>query len=269
MLLCNRATILLLILLLTASFARSQSQYPFRKIYSLEKDDGTVYIVAENHGSMPFTALIQAELTNMRSAAALPVRLTVMPSEKTFVLATFKPTGAGTPAWRYTSRCLDGIYTGHLPDTSYVYRLPYRAAPDTLAPSRVRITNASNYFLYALKLPEKTPICAARAGTIVAIKQQSKNFRNTNDNLIFVQHDDGSYFSYENISKNSVVGQAGRRVAPGDVIGYFGGNKQNPVFWFGVFYPGDSTTMNVPVKLQVGRQVIRPQEGSISTRVLR
>jgi hypothetical protein len=268
MLLYYRSIVLLLIFLLNASFAKSQSQYPFRKIYSLEKADGTVYIVAENHGSMPFTAIIWAELTNMRSSAALPVRLAVMPSEKTFVLATFKPTGAGTPLWRYTSRCLDGIYTGHLPDTSYVYQLPYRPITDTLAPSRVRITNASNYFLYALKLPETTPICAARAGTIVAIKQQSKNFRNTNDNLIFVQHDDGSYFSYENISKNSVVGQAGRRVAPGDVIGYFGGNKQNPIFWFGVFYPGDSTTMNVPIKFQVGKRIIQPQEGTISTRVI-
>jgi murein DD-endopeptidase MepM/ murein hydrolase activator NlpD len=261
--LLNRSLILLLTILLFAGFAQGQSQYPFRKIYSLEKADGTVYIVAENHGSMPFTAIIRAELTNMSSSAALPVRLAVLPSERTFVLATFKPTGAGAPAWRYTSRCLDGIYTGHLPDTSYVYRLPYRLPADTIAPSRVRVTNASNYFLYALELPEQTPICAARAGTIVDVKQQGKNFRVTNKNLIYVQHDDGSYCSYENISQNSAVGQAGRQVAPGDVIGYFGGNKRNPVFWFSVFYPGDSLTMTVPVKFKVGKRIIRPREGAV------
>ncbi len=254
---------LLFFLLLCAGFAKGQSQHPFRKIYSLEKTDGTVYIVAENHGSMPFTATIRAKLTNMSSSVALPVRLTVLPSEKTFVLATFKPTGTGAPTWHYTSRLLDGIYTGHLPDTSYVYQLPYRLPALTPAPTRVSMTNQSNYFLYALKLPDKTPICAARAGTIVAVKQQEKNFRITNGNLIFVQHNDGSYFSYENISKNSVVGQVGRQVAPGDTIGYFGGNKQNPVFWFGVFYPGDSLTMTVPAKFQIGKQIIRPQIGTI------
>lgn len=153
MLLYYRPVLLLLTILLNAGFAKGQSQYPFRKIYPLEKADGTVYIVAENHGSMPFTAIIWAELTNMRSSAVLPVRLAVMPSEKTFVLATFKPTSAGTPLWRYTSRCSDGIYTGHLLDTSYVYQLPYRPITDTLAPSRVRITNASNYFLYVYASP--------------------------------------------------------------------------------------------------------------------
>ena len=260
----NLTTRLLVWLLFTAAEASAQNQYPFRRVYTMENADGSVYILADNHGTMPFTALIRAKLTHMRSSVPLPFRVTMLPGDKPYVLAIFIPDKTGTPSWNYTQSLLDGIYTGHLPDTSYVYRLPYQVLADTVLPNRARVSNASGYYLYAFGLPENTPICAARAGTIVAIKQKAKNFKDTNDNLIFVQHDDGSYSSYENISKNSVVGQAGRQVVPGDVIGYFGGNKKMSTFYFGVYYTGDSTTMTVPVKFQVSKRIIRPKEGKAS-----
>ncbi len=253
---------LVITVLLSVGFAKGQSQYPFRKVYSLEKADGTVYIVAENHGAMPFTTLVRAKLVNMRSSVPLPIRKVVSPSEKTFLLATFTPTLPTDYSYKYTYHNLDGVYTGHLPDTSYVYRLPYYASDGGALPRKatdkdVQIRAGTRY-LYKVQLPLHTPICAARPGTIVAVKQEAKNDKIINANLIFIMHDDGSYSSYENIGKRSVIGQVGRLVTTGDTIGYFEGNKRNPYFWFGVQYPADSLTTTVPVIFRVGQRLMRP-----------
>jgi hypothetical protein len=263
----DRIILLIFLCLLSNVISNGQSRTSSRRVYHLEKDDGSIYILADNQDTMPFTTLIRAKLVNMSSNVLLPLRLVVMPNEKTFVLAIFRPTGKGIYSWHYTSRSLPGIYTGHLPDTSYAYHLPYHPIADTIIPSRAKIKNSNNYFLYAFNLQKNTPICAARAGKVVAIEQQKKNSRISNANLVFVQHDDGSYASYENISRNSVIVQTGHQVAPGDIIGYFGENKRNTIFWFGVHYPSDSLSMTVPVKFQVNKKLIYPQEGAYSISV--
>lgn len=261
----KRIILLTLLLLLNTLIANCQSQTSTRsRVYYLEKADGSIYILADNYDTMPFTTLIRAKLVNMSSNVPLPLRLVVTPSEKTFVLAVFQPTGKGIPSWRYTYHSLPGIYTGHLPDTSYAYQLPYHPIADTIIPSKGKIKNSDSYFLYAFNLQKNTPICAARAGKVVAIEQQSRNSRVSNANLVFVQHDDGSYASYENVNKNSVIVQAGRQVASGDILGYFGENKRNTIFWFGVHYPSDSLTKTVPVKFQISKRLIYPREGAYS-----
>ncbi len=260
----GRTLLLLFIFLLFTNFAKGQSQYLLRKVYAIEKYDGTVCIVAENHGSMPFTTLVRAKLLNMRSDAPLPLRKVILPSANTFLLATLTPTSKEY-SYKYSYHNLDGVYTGHLPDTSYVYRLPYSIPGNSVIPQKIKDNEynvkirASTRYLYNAQLPPHTPICAARPGTIVAIKQEAKNSKVINANLVFVMHDDGSYSSYENIGKGSVIGQVGRPVAVGDTIAYFEENKNNPYFWFGVQYPADSLTTTVPVVFRVGQQSIRPR----------
>ncbi len=260
----SNAIPLFIILLSNVSISKGQSQYPLRKVYAVEKGDGTVCILAENHGSMPFTTLVRAKLINMRSDTPLPLRKIILPSANTFLLATLTPT-ANEHSYKYTYNNLDGVYTGHPPDTSYVYRLPYSIPDSHILPQKIKDNEQKNKnlasirYLYNIQLPVHTPICAARAGTVVAVKQEAKNSKTINANLVFIMHDDGSYSSYENIGKGSVVGRVGRPVNAGDTIAYFEENKNNPYFWFCVQYPADSLTVTVPVTFRAGQQLIRPR----------
>lgn len=131
-----RAILLLFALLANTCFAYGQEAGDLRKIYHIDKPDGSVMIVAENHHSMPFTILLSAELVKMRSSVPLPLRLNILPGDKPYVLAVFTPEAATGFSYRYSFKNQDGIYTGHLPDTGYVYRLPYRVSPDTILPRK-------------------------------------------------------------------------------------------------------------------------------------
>ncbi|RZJ89571.1 MAG: hypothetical protein EOO60_09865 [Hymenobacter sp.] len=248
---------ILLLLLLSSGLVKGQSQASLRKIYAIERTDGTVCIIAENHGSMPFTATIRAELVNMSSNVKLPLRIIVAQGDKPYILATFTPEIPVNHSYKYNFWIQDGIYTGHLPDTSYVYRLPYYPRADTILPRHTSTAYAPWQHLYAFPLPENTAICAARAGTVGAIMQQAKNSSRIIANLVYVLHDDGSYGCYENIRRNSVVCRAGQRVAVGDTLAYFGGNRPNLNFWFAVQYPTDSLVTTAPVNFRVGKRLIR------------
>ena len=253
-----RAVLLVLGLLARTSFAHGQAAAPLRKIYELEKPDGSVLIIAENHHSMPFTTLLCAELVKMRSSVPLPLRINILPGDKPYILAVFTPEAPSGYSYQYTSKSQDGIYTGHLPDTSYVYRLPYRGVADTILPKKALTKGpprGNGLNLYRVRLPANTPICAARAGTVIAVKHT----RTTNDNLVYVQHEDGSYACYENIRQHSVIGQAGRLVAAGDTLAYAGGSQRNELFWFAVQYATDSVSTTVPVIFQASNRRIRPR----------
>lgn len=255
--------LLLSLLAANTGSARGQTQPPPHRVYDIKNADGSVYIVAENHGTMPFTTLIRAKLVNMRSTELLPLRLVVMPNEKTYVLTIFKPEPTGAYTWHYKVHNMPGIQQGHLPDTSYVYRLPYYLANSAVLPIKatkkeIRLPDNQKH-LYKFSLPENTPICAARAGTIVTVKQEAKKSRTANANAIYVLHSDGGYACYCNIRQHSAIGVIGQQVAVGDTLGYVGGNKADPYFWFTVHYQPDTVSTSVPVLFQVGNQVVRPR----------
>ncbi|QJX48669.1 peptidoglycan DD-metalloendopeptidase family protein [Hymenobacter taeanensis] len=200
------------------------------KIYQVKNENGTVSIMGENHGVVPVSVLLEAKLVLMHSTVALPARIALPPAESPQLLTVFVPE-ALDPYYRYTYNIDPGVYTGHAPDSSLVYALPFRVQTDTIKIRR-QLRNQ-----YPFALPVGTPIVAAREGIVAFVRHDKKNaLVRKNGNVILVYHADGTQGRYENITQNSAVVQVGQQVKQGELLGYFGGNKYEPHFWFVVVY---------------------------------
>jgi len=134
-------------------------------------------------------------------------------------------------------------------DEKYSYRLPY------LKGERFRVCQGFNDtpthhgdFAFSIDwvMPEGTPICAARGGTVIHVIDHfsgggfKKEFLDKN-NTVQILHDDGTLAQYTHIKKDGAAVKTGDIVKPGDIIAYSGnvGYSQSPHLHFNVFRPVD------------------------------
>jgi hypothetical protein len=231
------------------------------KIYHVANPDQSIAILGENHGFVPYTVTLSAELVNMHSTDALPAKFVIFPSKEPRLLTTLIPERAPY-SFRYKSPYQIGLYTGRAPDTSYVYRLPFqRQVGQALPPCSTDNTAVpGNRYPYFFSLPAGTAVCAARAGIVATIRQDVAKTKGPQANYIIVFHEDGSLAWYQNLQKNTAAVTIGQRVAAGDVLGLVSNEKQPPPLYFDVEYPGQQSPLVVPVVFQVGDQLLRPHQ---------
>ncbi|HNA02221.1 MAG TPA: M23 family metallopeptidase [Ferruginibacter sp.] len=79
-------------------------------------------------------------------------------------------------------------------------------------------------------MPEGTPVCAAREGTVYSYKNDSRDGgllpgNKRKANYLIIRHDDGSFGCYWHLRQNGVVVKKGR-VSKGQLIGYSGRTGQ-------------------------------------------
>jgi len=143
-------------------------------------------------------------------------------------------------------------------DKKYPYLLPYRKG------ERYRVCQGFNDtpthhgdYAYSIDwlMPEGTPICASRGGTVVNVIDYysgggfKDEFLNKN-NTVQILHDDGTVALYNHIKKDGAVVKIGDTVKPGDVIAYSGnvGYSQSPHLHFHVFMPvNGKRSRSIPV----------------------
>ena len=113
-------------------------------------------------------------------------------------------------------------------DTSYVYSLPYEKGKSPLfiqgANSKM---SHKDELSFDFKMKKGTKICAARAGKIIEIKENSqeggldKKYYNSGNHII-VEHNDGSQAVYWHLAYQGVLVQEGDVVKQEQVIGASG-----------------------------------------------
>jgi murein DD-endopeptidase MepM/ murein hydrolase activator NlpD len=246
------------VLALLAFSLPGYSQPELIVIKDVQYKDGSTVITAENHGFVPYTVFLSVDLHHMVSDIELPAKIVVFPSSKTRVLTQLTPDKNRPSSYHYTTDVQLGICNGKMPDTTYVYGLPFK--PGTY--SRVFYSGrgkapSPNRYTYVFDLPENTPICAAREGIVANIKEDSKKsggpkFRD-DANYIIVMHDDGSYAWYWHLRQNGVAAQLGQLVSKGEVIGYSGrtGYAPAPALGFAVAYPNDPEPLELDVLFDI------------------
>jgi len=128
-----------------------------------------------------------------------------------------------------TDRYISDLKGGRIkPDTSFVYALPYPSGSSHLLIQAYH-SKMSHKGEYALDFKMKTgsAICAARAGVVMAVKEDSdkgglKDEYLSQGNHIIIQHTDGSQGMYWHLMYNGVVVNIGDTVTAGQLIGYSG-----------------------------------------------
>jgi murein DD-endopeptidase MepM/ murein hydrolase activator NlpD len=212
------------------------------KVITKQVGDATHFSV-ENRELCEVTMTFDFASSNLRSDRPLPYTATFLPG-KTEAF-TLSPVTNGS-AWKYayTNYYKLGSNCAHH-DDSCEYQLPYKSG------SRFTISQGYNGPFshqgpnqYALdwQMPEGTPVCAARAGLVVNVKQDSDTGGSSMDfdqfnNYITIRHDDGTLGHYCHLRKNGCCVKVGQRVNAGDRIASSGntGYSSGPHLHFCVF----------------------------------
>jgi len=113
-------------------------------------------------------------------------------------------------------------------DSSYIYRLPFEKGKKVFLIQAYdsKMSHKSEYAL-DFKVKEKTKVCAARSGVVIAARKDSdkgglKPENLSDGNYISIQHEDKSVAHYWHLHKDGVFVTTGDTVKAGQWIGYSG-----------------------------------------------
>ena len=222
------------------------SQLPSRQMLKVipRHEDNVIRFFVENREAADVTATFDLALANLKGSTNFPFTRTFAPHQtsQAFELAPIR----ADREWRYT---LTNYYTlgssQAVHDDRFVYRLPY--GPERPFPVSQGFNGGFSHRgpeRYAIdwSMPEGTPVLAARAGRVVAIKDDSESggadqrFEGC-ANYILIQHHDGTIGNYAHLRARGVRVKPDQDVAAGETIGLSGntGFSSGPHLHFSVF----------------------------------
>ncbi len=125
------------------------------------------------------------------------------------------------------------VYAGRITANTdtYIYALPFeRGSSYEVVQGYGGLFTHQQIAALDFAMPEGTPVCAAREGTVYSYKDDSHeggllpgNKRKAN--YLIIRHDDGSFGCHWHLRQNGVVVKKGR-VSQGQLIGYSGSTGQ-------------------------------------------
>lgn len=114
-------------------------------------------------------------------------------------------------------------------ENGFAYSLPYEKGKCHLLVQayQSKLFSHKGEFALDFKMKRGTKICAARAGIVVAIKEDSKKGGMkmkylSEGNHVIIKHDDGTYGNYWHLKYNGALVNVGDTVKQGQVIGLAG-----------------------------------------------
>ena len=209
------------------------------------KREGTLtHFYVDNQELSEVTMTFELNLVNLRGTTNFP-RTVTFPGGQVTEAFTLTPIDcAETWEFSYTNYYkLGSAVAQH--DDSYLYQLPY--APG----ATYKVTQAfggsfshkgSNLHAIDWLMREGTPVCAARGGLVVRVKDDSDTGGGTiqfdpYNNYVLIRHEDGTLGHYCHLEKNGICVEPGQMVNPGQVIAHSGntGFSSGPHLHFCVF----------------------------------
>jgi murein DD-endopeptidase MepM/ murein hydrolase activator NlpD len=225
-----------------------------------QRDGELTRFYVENNELCEITMTFEMRLVNLSGSAQFPYTAT-FPAGATTEAFTLSPADSDA-RWEYSYTNfykLGSTRAEH--EDSYLYELPYAGG------SAFRVTQAyggtfshkgSNKYAIDWKMPEGTPVHAARAGIVVKVKDDSvkggssMRFDRYN-NYVLIRHNDGTLGHYCHLQKEGVAVKAGQRVEAGDRIAHSGntGFSSGPHLHFCVFKTKNGREReSIPVKFR-------------------
>jgi len=218
------------------------------------------HFYVENQEYCEVTMTFEMGLRNLKADAAFPYTVS-FPARQTTEAFTLSPL-IGDDPWEYSYTNFFKLGSNLVKhDDSYLYQLPYAGG------TTYRVTQAangsfshkgSNKYAIDWKMPEGTPVHAARGGLVVKTRDDSSKGGASMDydkynNYVLIRHDDGTLGHYCHLQKNGVLVQPGQLVQAGDLIAYSGntGFSSGPHLHFCVFRTlNGKERESVPIRFQ-------------------
>jgi murein DD-endopeptidase MepM/ murein hydrolase activator NlpD len=233
--------------------------------------DGTVTrFYVQNSERSEVTMTFDFFTVNMKGDIQFPYTATFGPGEtEAFALSPVD----SESHWQYSYTNYYKLGSSVAVPDSFVYLLPYESG------TVYRVSQGynggyshkgANQYAVDWKMPEGTPVRAARGGLVVKIKDDSDKGGNTvaydrYNNYVLIRHEDGTLGHYCHLQKGGVRVTPGEVVKAGDFIALSGntGFSSGPHLHFCVFKTRDGKNReSIPVQFRVAdRGVLTLAEG--------
>ena len=171
------------------------------------------------------------------------------------------------PAAQLTDREISDLKGGRVkPDNSPVYYLPFsKGSKFLLIQAYNSKMSHTNEISLDFKMKKGSKICAARAGIVTAVKEDSdvgglNNEYLSQGNHIIIRHNDGSTAMYWHLQKDGVLPNEGDSVMQGQHIGY-SGNTGYSAFPHLHFQAYDKDGKNIATRFYTKKGIIYLRPG--------
>jgi hypothetical protein len=237
----------------------AQSTNPGKGIRVITRREGDVtHVFVKNPELCEVTMTFCVRTVNLEASVTFPHTATFPPGEETeaFTLAPIKADAiwefSYTNYYKLGSHC-----AAH--DDNYIYALPYapgKAYKVTQGYNGSFSHKGSNQYATDWKMPEGTPVCAARGGLVVKVKDDSDRGGSSIkydkfNNYVLIRHEDGTLGHYCHLKQNGVKVAVGQIVKRGEMIALSGntGFSSGAHLHFCVFKTKDGRErVSIPVK---------------------
>lgn len=251
------AFILLLFTFISFPFCAQNSKNEPFEVYNIRnEEDGSTVIYATNTYLCEESVSIEFNtLKNMVADVELPFKGVVPAGAKDFQLLTLTikdPTKESQFGF-ITKFCHGNVYEDKHDSTIYI--IPYQAGEQH--PIGQAYGGTFSHYLKGsthaidFDMEEGTPICAARGGIVIFVKDDSNKHGKTIQfqeygNYITIYHEDGTMANYFHLQKNGSKVKVGDKITAGQIIALSGntGWSSGPHLHFQVF----SFTKNMDFK---------------------
>ncbi|MBO6496007.1 MAG: M23 family metallopeptidase [Roseivirga sp.] len=247
---------LILLVFLSSTLFGQTSDFDMQ-IY-VEEDNEVVKIMGNNEEYFPISLSLEVQIKGAKLAENLEEYYVLKPKSQGTILATIvKPKNAN---WSYKfgyNYSMGDALAEH--DESYAYQLPfpagksYRLSQGYNGSTTHRGINALDF-----TMPEGASITAARAGTVVRIKEDSNRGCPSAEcmhdgNYVSILHEDGTMADYVHLQKNGVIVELGEKVTVGQPIALNGatGWASRAHLHFVVYTTGNQAQKTLPVKFEI------------------
>ncbi len=233
-------------------------------IVATKRDGDTTHFYVTNFEFSEVTMTFAMKLINLKSCADFPYTVT-LPARQATEVFSLTPNDPGK-RWEfdYTNYYKLGSATAQ-PDESFAYQLPF--APG----AKFKVTQGyngafshtgANQYAIDWKMPEGTPVRAARGGVVVKVKDDSDTGGPSMDydrfnNYVLIRHDDGTLAHYCHLQKGGCVVKPGQIVETGQLIAHSGstGFSSGPHLHFCVFKTRNGRErVSIPTKFQTATE---------------
>jgi murein DD-endopeptidase MepM/ murein hydrolase activator NlpD len=205
------------------------------------------------------TVTFDFRIANLVASVDFPHTATFRPGKTlAFTLSALQPEAS----WRYSFTNYIKLGSSEaVHDDSVLYQLPYGPGGSFTVSQGYNGAfshQGANQYAIDWKMPEGTPVCAARGGRVVRVKADSDTGGGSIEydacnNFVLIRHEDGTLGHYCHLQHDGVKVHAGQEVRAGEVIALSGstGFSSGPHLHFCVFKAHDGRKrVTIPVRFE-------------------
>ncbi|MCB0684889.1 MAG: peptidoglycan DD-metalloendopeptidase family protein [Saprospiraceae bacterium] len=229
------------------------------KFYNEDLKDGSIIVYADNNEIFPVSVELKLELKGLRTAFKNGDITVLRANEKRQKIASLHPIPGKSWKLRTSARSCLGDVSVHEYDTNYFYELPFERGYSEIV-SQGYLGQQSHQGEYALdfNMPIGTPVHAMRDGLVIrVVDSNNKSCPDYScmqfNNVITIQHKDGTYADYAHLKQHSALVNVGDIVEKGMHIADSGntGWTTGPHLHIAVFLPAFDKRKTIPTLFRI------------------